>query len=303
MPVNQIVRIRVPATTANLGPGFDCLGLSLDLWNEVEISFQSNSVQIEIEGEGKELLPTDRSNLVFQSLKELAFAHRIELPAGILIHCRNRIPVSSGLGSSSSAIIAGLVGGSKLLGISPPMEHILELGYGLDGHVDNLAACLFGGLTIAIIKNRAVKVNKIDISRLQAVIALPEVALSTKEARHALPNMIPFSDAVFNLSRTAFLVSALCQAKFNLLEAAMEDRLHQPYRHGLIPGAEKAQAAALQAGALGAALSGAGPSVIAFLREKDNDQVADAMRQAFTDQGVNARIFHAQTSNQGAQVF
>jgi homoserine kinase len=302
MPVNQFVRVRVPATTANLGPGFDCLGLSLDLWNEVEISFQGNSVQIEIEGEGKEFLPTDGFNLVFQSLKELAFAHRIELPAGIHIRCLNRIPVSSGLGSSSSAIIAGLVGGSKILGISPTMEQILELGCGLEGHVDNLAACLVGGLTIAITQNRAVIVNRMEITQFHAVIALPEVAFSTREARQALPKTIPFADAVFNLSRTALLISALSQANFYLLGVAMEDRLHQPYRYGLIPGAAEVQAAALQAGALGAALSGAGPSVIAFLRENDGGKVADSMRQTFSDQGVKARVFHTQTSNLGAQV-
>ncbi len=298
-----MVHVRVPATTANLGPGFDCLGLCLDLWNEVDISFQGDSVQIEIQGEGEEFLPTDQSNLIFQSLKHLAFAHQIELPAGIHIRCLNRIPVSSGLGSSSSAIIAGLAGGRKLLNVSLRNEQILELGYGLEGHLDNLAACLFGGLTIAIKQNQSVKVSNIDILPLQTLIALPDVSLSTREARNALPKRIPFSDAVFNLSRTALLVSALCQADYDLLKAAMEDHLHQPYRLGLIPSAAEALAAALDAGASGAALSGAGPSVVAFLIEKDKGKVEEAMRLAFSTKGINTRMFHIQTSNQGTQVF
>ncbi len=302
MSDHKSIQVRVPATAANLGPGFDCLGLSLDIWNEAEFSFHGNSLSIEIEGEGADSLPCDESNLIFRCLQRLAVEYKISLPRGIRIRCKNRIPVSSGLGSSSAAIIAGLVGGSKLLEIDCPDAKLLEIGYHFEEHLDNIAACFYGGLIIAFLHNNQAYSIKISPKPLSVVIALPKVALSTKEARRVLPEQVEFCDAIFNISRTAVLVSAFCQGEFERLPIGMDDRLHQPYRYNLIPGAQAAQAAAIQAGALGAALSGAGPSLIALLRQKDDGKVAEAMRQSFLDYGFLVRIFSSQSTDLGAQI-
>jgi len=302
MPEAQSIHVRVPATTANLGPGFDCLALSLDIWNEVELCFKGNSLLIEIVGEGQGSLPTDQSNLVFQTIEMLAHAYQIELPAGVYIRCQNRIPVSSGLGSSSSAIIAGLLGGSNLLGIATSKIQLLELGYELEGHLDNLAACLCGGFTIAVMQDRTVKVSRIDIKDINVLIALPDVILSTQDARRVLPQKVSLKDAVFNVGRTALLVSAFCQNDLDWLKVAMEDRLHQPYRYELIPAVQEVVTAAVKAGALGAAISGAGPGLIAFLKNEDEGRVANAMQQAFFDKGVSSRIFKTRATNLGAHI-
>ena len=301
MAKTKSVLVRVPATTANLGPGYDCLGLALDIWNEIEISVSGKALSIEIEGEGKGLLPGDSTNLIYESMGTLARHSFSMLPEGIHIKCNNRIPVSSGLGSSAAAVIAGLLGAKALLDIPINDLDLLKLALPHEGHADNISACLLGGLVISVLSDDVLFTKKISIKPLHAVIALPDVKISTHQARSALPDKIALKDGVFNLARVGLLVNSLQEGNYDYLKIAMQDRLHQPFRYGLIPGAEEAISGALDAGAFGAALSGAGPSVIAFV-EKEDLKVAKLFVQAFEKAGISSRIFNSITTDIGAQV-
>jgi homoserine kinase len=301
MAEQRSVTIRVPATTANLGPGFDCLGLALDLWNEVTFSLGGKTLNIQIQGEGKNDLPTDHTNLIVQAFLLILNKFKIIPPDGLTILCRNRIPVSSGLGSSSSAVIAGLLAAKILYSLEIEDHRLLEIGLDLEGHADNMAACLIGGLVIVIQDGNALITRKLPVKPLQATIALPQVKLSTQEARDVLPVSYSRQDTVFNIGRSALLIGSLVSGDYSILATAMQDRVHQPYRLGLILGAENALQAALNAGALGAVLSGAGPSVIAFHAEKDAG-IAAAMQLAFEKEKAPARIFELTTSDAGAAI-
>jgi homoserine kinase len=301
MAEQRSVTIRVPATTANLGPGFDCLGLALDLWNEVTFSLGGQTLNIQIQGEGKNDLPTDHTNLIVQAFLLILNKFKIIPPDGLTILCRNRIPVSSGLGSSSSAVIAGLLAAKILYSLEIEDHRLLEIGLDLEGHADNMAACLIGGLVIVIQDGNTLITRKLLVKPLQATIALPQVKLSTQEARDVLPVSYSRQDTVFNIGRSALLIGSLVSGDYSILATAMQDRVHQLYRLGLIPGAENALQAALNAGALGAVLSGAGPSVIAFHAEKDAG-IAAAMQLAFEKEKAPARIFELTTSDAGAAI-
>jgi len=295
------VIVRVPATTANLGPGYDCLGLTLDIWNEIEFSFSGDSLTIEIEGEGSDLLTKDSTNLIYQSMQSLSKSASCSLPAGLHIKCNNHIPVSSGLGSSAAAVIAGLLGAKALLDIQINDFDLLKLAMSYEGHADNISACLFGGLVITVSSNEELVIKKISLKPIHAVIALSDVKISTHQARAVIPGSILLKDAVFNVGRTALLVSSLQEGNYEYLRIAMQDSIHQPFRLGLIPGAEAAISGALEAGAFGAALSGAGPSVIAFV-QKNDQKVAEAITKIFNNANCSARIFSTTTTIQGAYV-
>lgn len=295
----SLFHIRLPATTANLGPGFDCLGLALGLWNEVEISLTGNRLIIDIEGEGKDFLPCNEGNLIYRSFRYFAEKYSRDLPKGLVIQCRNRIPVVSGLGSSSSAILAGLIAANHLLDIKASTMELLEAGYELEGHADNLAACLLGGFVIVGFSGQRIFTRKISFTPIHVTVAVPEISFSTREARYALPKNYSIEDVVHNISRTSLLVDAFSSGNFKSLRIAMEDKIHQPYRLKLIQGAEQAISEAIKTGADGAALSGAGPSIIAFHLKK-NEKIKPALGKAFEDQGVPVRMLQLKTTKLGA---
>ncbi len=309
------ILVKVPATTANLGPGFDALGLALDLWNEAEFTLPKGGGAgwaVEISGEGAGVLPIDASNLVAWSAQRLFKRVDKAAPAGLHIRCTNRIPLGSGLGSSAAAVVAGLVGANALLGEPLDTPGLLRLAAEIEGHPDNAAAALMGGLTVVITGGNAsgnasgeaggdeLVARKIQIPPLTALVVVPEVSLSTHAARAALPGAVALSDAVFNLGHTALVVEALRTGDLELLGSAMQDRLHQQYRLELIPGAEAALSAAIQAGAAAAALSGAGPGVVAFGKERLG-VVRQAMLAAFQAAGLPARAWTLAVTSQGAQ--
>ncbi len=299
------VMVKVPATTANLGPGFDALGLALDLWNEAEfMPGDEAGWTVEVTGEGAEILPTDAANLVARSAQRLFERAGRAAPAGLRIRCANRIPLGSGLGSSAAAIVAGLVGANALLGGPLDTPGLLRLAAEIEGHPDNAAAALLGGLAVVAAEGEGERLvaQKIDVPHLSAAVVVPEFNLPTHAARAALPGQVALGDAVFNVGRTALVVEALRTGDLELLGRAMQDRLHQPYRLKLIPGAAAALAAALQAGAAAAALSGAGPGVVAFGKEP-LEPVSQAMRAAFQTAGLPARAWVLSVTSQGTQFF
>ena len=283
--------VHIPATTANLGPGFDCLGLALDLWNTVTFSLSDAPSPIAIKGEGKGMLPEDKTNLVFQSANQLANAHGKLLPEKLHISCQNNIPIASGLGSSAGAIITGLVGAKRILNIDISNHGILQTAVQIEGHADNAAACLLGGLVLVWAENDTLHTTHREMQPLTAVVAIPDYSLSTKAAREVLPEKVTLEDAVFNISRTVQLVQVFKEGNYESLKETMSDKLHQVYRLPLLPGAENAMQAALNTGAYGTSLSGAGPSVIAFTTQELAQAVGQAMRSAYQQTSISSRIF------------
>jgi homoserine kinase len=238
------VRVRVPATTANLGPGFDCLGLTLDLWNEADFVLAGRGVRVRVSGEGEGHLPHGADNLTARAFHYFYRRKGLAEPAGVQIDCRNTIPSGSGLGSSAAAVLQGLLAANTLTGCGTPQDALLGMAFDLEGHADNAAAALYGGLTITLHLEERWLTRRFDVPPLRAALALPALDLPTHAARKALPSHISRADAVFNSARTPLVVEALRSGDLELLGQVMDDRLHQPYRLPLIPGAVEALRAA-----------------------------------------------------------
>jgi homoserine kinase len=293
------VTVRTPASTANLGPGFDCLGLALDLWNETRFELSGSALIIEISGEGENRLPRDERNLTVRAFKRVCEEVSQPLPKGLRVTSKQEIPLSSGLGSSAAACLAGLLAANALLGEPLKAEMILQLGAEMEGHADNLAAALLGGLILVTKDDWRYTARKLECAALQVIFVLPDSKLSTREARKILPAQVPMQDAVFNIGAAIGVVEALRTGDIPALAAAMADKLHQPYRLPLIPGAAEALAAAQQAGAA-AALSGAGPGVIAFVEEGREKGVTEAMRAPFAERGIKTQQYLLRSTESGA---
>jgi len=260
-------RVRVPATSANLGPGFDALGLALTLYDDVVAQVSDDAgIRVDVHGEGADAVPRDHRHLVAKAMLR-GFDALGGRPRGVDLVCANRIPHGRGLGSSSAAIIAGLllaralvVGGDERL----PDAALLELAVTLEGHPDNVAACLYGGVVVAFTRSS----GETDVLRLSAapgivpVVCVPSTAVPTKRARALLPETVPHADAAFNAARAALLVPALTSRPDLLLEAT-DDRLHQPYRRAAYPRTGDL-VAKLRAAGIPAVVSGAGPTVLAL---------------------------------------
>ncbi len=292
-------QLKVPATSANLGPGFDALGLALDLWNETTI-VSAEEFSVKVSGEGAGRLAPGKNNLITRA------AHRLAERAGKPVppfhaECVNQIPLSSGMGSSSAAIVTGLLAGNALLENPFSREEILNLACEMEGHPDNVAPAMLGGLVVSTMEQGKVIAQQIPVGmNMHVTIVLPGFYLPTKQARAALPKKISMKNAVHNISRTALVVEAFRTGDLELLGKAMTDKLHQPYRLKLIPGAMQAMNAAKEAGASAVALSGAGPSVIAF--STGEATIGESMKRAFEAAGLEARIFRPGVSSRGAEI-
>ena len=291
-------RVRVPATTANLGPGFDTLGLALTLYNEVELAV-AEATSVQTSGEGASALAPDRGHLVLVSADRLAVQIGRAVPGWRLTQV-NRIPLARGLGSSSAAIVAGLVAANHLLQAGLSLPELLGLAAAIEGHPDNVAPALYGGLTVCCANGTTCCVP-FPAPALKVVVAIPDFEVSTEAARKVMPRQIPFADGAFNTAHAAMTLAALVSGDFEKLGCAMRDRLHQPYRAHLVPGFEQTMAAATDAGAYGACLSGSGPSIAAFC-EDQAEAIAAAMVAALLQAGVQARSLVLDVDPEGAKV-
>ena len=293
------VRVRVPATSANLGPGFDALGLALALYNEVTIE-EADRVSVAVEGEGSGRLDAGVKNVVARGAA-LAFEIAGRAFPGARLHCVNRIPLSRGLGSSAAAWVGGLLAGNALMGEPLDRDGLLAAATRAEGHPDNVAAALLGGLTVSCVDGARVTAVSLPVPReIEWVVLLPETESSTREARAVLPESVPRADAIFNVQRVSLLLAALGAGRVDLLELAMQDRLHQPYRLRLFPWMDAVAAAGRGAGALGCALSGAGPSMLAAVRPRGGESVARAMEEALRAAGIAGRALHLPVDPGGA---
>lgn len=289
--------IKVPATSANLGPGFDALGLALDLWNESTVEL-ADDFSVYIEGEGKGRLSQGQSNMILRAAHKLAERAGKKLPPCI-VRCVNHIPAGSGLGSSAAATLTGLLAANVLTEAKLAQNEILNFALELEGHPDNVAPALMGGLVVSTVSERNVIARKLPIAPVHVTIVLPDFHFPTKEARNSLPKQVKIKDAVHNISRAVLLTEAFRTGDLTLLAEAMTDVLHQPYRLPLIPGAREAMQAMKAEGAA-VALSGAGPSLIAFSNIESN--AGYAAKHAFQKAGLAARVFRLGISSRGAEI-
>jgi homoserine kinase len=299
--MSRQVVVRVPATTANLGPGFDCLGLALDLWNEAVVTLCGSGIHVEIEGHGKGRVAEDERNLVAQGLLRFYETVGRPVPVGVLIRCKNNIPLGSGMGSSAAAVLAGLFAGNALLGSPCTQEEVLSLAAQMEGHPDNVAAAVLGGLVIVINDDGHLIMRRFDPAPWQTAVVVPNLYLPTSAARAAIPQQVALKDAVYNLGRTALVIEALRTGDTTLLAQSMHDSIHQPYRLKLIPGGQAALDAALNTGATAAALSGAGPGLIAFSMEAPG-KILEAMMRALSAAGLTGLALGLNVTPLGAQV-
>lgn len=274
-----MVEVVVPATTANLGPGFDVLGLAINIYNRFWMSEIDDGLEIELtQGDGLKL-PTSDKNLVFISAKrlfnEVGYAYR-----GLRIGIEIDVPIGRGLGSSSTAIMGGLSAANEISGAKLSRVELFDLATKIEGHPDNVGPAIFGGFTICYRTDSGYKAVSFRPSdNLRPVLLIPNTMLETKKARAVLPSNIPVSDAVFNIGRSSLLASALLTGRSDLLRDAMEDRLHQPYRAPLIPGLMDIIQGISHLGGAGVALSGAGPSLICIIEETSTEEFCEQIRE------------------------
>jgi homoserine kinase len=294
------VTVRVPATSANLGPGFDSIGIALDIYNTVAVE-ASDQFGVRLSGEGEDVLSQGQDNLVYQGV--LAVYEKLQRSVPPLhISCENWVPLARGLGSSSAALVAGLVAGNEFLGHPLSTQVLLQIATRMEGHPDNVAPALFGGLQVAAMNGGTVEHVSVPLAAdLGIVVFIPDFPMLTSEAREVLPKHLSRADAVFNISRASLLVAAMATGSIGHLRMAMEDALHQPYRRKLFPAMESIIEAAVEAGAAGAALSGAGSSIIAFAMGGE-ERVAAAMMGAGTRAGADGRSIVTRVCYSGAQI-
>ena len=277
------VRVRVPATSANLGPGFDSAGLALTLYDDVVVRVAESGLVVDVAGEGADDVPRDKRHLVVKSLRA-AFDRLGGQPRGLEVVCANRIPHARGLGSSSAAIVAAVVAARALvLGGDEVLDDAaaLDLATALEGHPDNVAACLHGGVTFAWTTPAGPRVVRLDASaEVAPVVFVPATRSSTRRVRGLLPESVPHADAAANAARAALLPLALT-SRPDLLHAATEDRLHQSYRASAMPRTAKL-VDALRADGVPAFVSGAGPTVLALGRPGDREALAARVPRGWT---------------------
>lgn len=293
--MSRMIKIRVPATSANLGPGFDCLGLALNVWNE--ISFETaDKLTYQAAGEGAEKLNKGTKNLL---TKAYALLHEVcgQKMNGVKISTYNEILMSSGLGSSAAAIVAGLYGANEMLGRPLGENDMLKLATDMEGHPDNVAPALLGGLVVSVMTKDEIITRRFEVPAITLVIVKPLVEWPTKMARAVLPKSVSRVDAIHNIGRAVLVVDALRNGDIDLLQKVMEDRIHQPYRLRHISGASAAYKLARQFGA--AALSGAGPSTIVFVPPERAESAKAAIQSVFEERGIETRGIITQPSRQG----
>ena len=302
--VGQGVVVHVPATTANLGPGFDCLGAALELDNVFEVRCipgGSERFDLIIEGSEGAHLRGGPDNLVYRSAQRVWKEAGLE-PVALEARVRLVVPPARGLGSSATAIVAGLLGANALAGEPLSTEKLLELAIDIEGHPDNVVPSLVGGLCMtAKAASQRWRVLRCGWSaEVRAVVAIPAIRLTTSEARRAMPKAIPIPDAVSNLGALTLLLQGLRTGNGDLIADGMHDRLHEPYRWGLIQGGRSVREAALAAGAWGCVISGAGPSLLALCSADVAEAVRGAMVERWRSQGVESRAENLGLQSQGS---
>ena len=279
------IRVAAPATTANLGPGYDCLGMALDIWNTIQVEPlpEGEEPSVSVSGEGAGELESGTGNLVYRSMEFLFRELGRPMPP-VRVDCDNEIPLARGLGSSAAAIAGGLAAANALAEREFSPRELLEMAATIEGHPDNVAAAVMGGLQLVVTQESTLYSVPVSVpTEMHAVVFIPDVRIATADARAVLPQHLSVADAVHNMARVALLVAGMATNHPEYLAVATQDKLHQPYRQPLFPAMKLLMKAANDAGALGAFLSGSGSTVLALTRGREMTvayEMAEAARQA-----------------------
>lgn len=295
------MKVITPATTANIGPGFDCLGMALSLYNTIEAEEMEKGLDIQVSGLGKGSIPLDEKNLVYKSMIK-CFEKVGYKPKGLKIKQYNEIPIARGLGSSAACIVGGVVAANELSGNSLNKDEILELAVEIEGHPDNVAPALFGGFVISNKDEERIHYVQAPVAEnLKFIAAIPDKTLNTVEARNVLPEQVSFENAVFNVGKSSLLVGALIQGQLEMIELGLEDRLHQPYRIKLMSSLESFFVRCKEQSLENIFLSGAGPTVM-MLTEKGKNNKEDIFRKIAHEMKDNWEIKVLYGDNIGVRV-
>lgn len=299
---NKKFEIRVPGSTANLGHGFDSLGLALPFYLTIRVqTAEKNSITLT--GKHLESVPTDENNLIYKSIKHLFDLENEEIPA-ISLEIESDIPLTRGLGSSAAAIIAGLLAANELLDKRKTMEEIFQISARMEEHADNVGASLFGGLVVSAYDGEKAHIQRLPFpDDLKIMLAIPEYTLYTSVARGQIPERIPLKDVSFNIGHTALLVTYLITGQLDKIPMVMKDRVHQPYRQNSVKGLEKILKQAQELGLYSAALSGAGPTIILFVQEKSIKEAEKMLRSVALEEAVDFTIKTVSYAKEGAKIY
>ena len=274
-----MIKIRIPATSANMGPGFDSLGIALNLYNYISVEEIESGLEIKILDETRRFLPEDERNLVYKCMCKV-FDKCGYQPKGIRLILENNIPVTRGLGSSSAVIVGGLMAGNAIAGYPFDKETLLRMAAEIEGHSDNVTPAMLGGFTVNVFSKNKLNYVKHNLNDdLCFVAIIPDFPLATKKSRSVLPHWIMHRDAVYNIGHCALLASSLITGNYENIRTAINDKIHQKYRRKLIPVMDELFRICYQYGALGVYLSGAGPTVVAIIKSSNKN--------------FNAKVSHA----------
>lgn len=301
--MSAAVKVRIPATVANLGPGFDALGAAIRMHLEIEIEPRRDSIEVMVEGEGAEELPHDDTNLVIRSMNTF-FDHVGRRPPGYAVRVKNPIPIASGLGSSAAAVVGGLFAARAVTRRTVPQAEMVALATSLEGHPDNVMPALLGGLVVCYRDARSAELRYLRLEpsdRLVPIVAVPRKGYLTSEARKALPEDVSFADAQFTASRAALLVAAITTgAGADVLADAMDDRLHEPHRLKLMPETAAVHMEIKDAG-LPVSLAGAGPSLLIVVPRPEAATRAEQVRRICRARNEGWRVFVSEWEPLGAR--
>ncbi len=302
MSNHSTVTVSVPATTANIGPGFDCLGVALTLYNRVTFSLTgTSSLEITITGDEADRVERSDRNLIYQAFAKF-YQHLNQPVPGVKLEIQLGVPLARGLGSSATAIVAGLVGANALADFPLSRAMVMDLAIAMEGHPDNVVPALLGGCQLAATAGDSTwSICEIPWhGSIAAIVAIPDFELSTAEARRVLPQDYSRADAIFNTAHLGLLVRGLETGNPAWLKAALQDRIHQPYRQTLIAGYEAVQTSAIAAGAYGLVISGAGPTLLALADSAEAEAIRGAIATAWSKAGMTATVKVLQIDHQGA---
>ncbi|MCI1477559.1 MAG: homoserine kinase [Clostridium beijerinckii] len=293
-----MITVRVPATSANMGPGFDTLGIALNLYND--FGFREIEDGLKFNGMPEEFC--NEENIIYKAMKYCFDKAGYKIKGLEISEIKQDVPVSRGLGSSSTCIVGGLVGANEILGKKFSEEELLEMAVEIEGHPDNVAPALLGGMVVAIFDENKTYYDKIDVKNgIKFISIIPNFRLSTEEARKVLPKEISLKDGVYNVSRAALMVACFSSGKYELLRYACKDAFHQNYRSKLIPGFEEVYNKSYELGALACYLSGAGPTIMAIIDEKD-ERFSNKLKEFLQIKGLEWNILGLSLDNAGATI-
>lgn len=295
-----MIRIQVPATSANLGSGFDSLGIALTLYNQV---WMEESDTLDISCKDDVVVPTDESNLIFWAARRLYEFCGHKLP-GLKIVQLNNIPMARGLGSSSACIVAGILGANRLLGSPLSQQDLINLAAEIEGHPDNTTPAIEGGLTASAIEAGRVYSVSVPVSdKIRFALLIPPFELKTEKARSVLPREYSREDAVYNLSRSALMAASLFSGRLENLRVAVQDRIHQPYRAGLIQNLDDVFRLSYELGSLGTYISGAGPTIVSMLKTDNTETFSKYALQRLEEKKITGwQLRILETNSKGAQI-